>query len=155
MKPFGLDGIQQEPQQKEIMDWKKFCIAFFAAFGFIFVFGFIWYGTLMYGAHQEVSTLFRTKPDFPWLILGHIVMAFFLTLLCAKFVPAGGAGTCALLGILVALIYVGAHLITFAVQPITSKILWGWNVGALVQFAVAGAIIGVIYKPSVPATTRV
>jgi len=110
------------------MDWKKFFIAFFAAFGFIFVFGFIWYGTLMHGAHQEVSTLFRPKPDFPWLILGHIVMAFFLTLLCAKFVPAGGAGTCALMGLLVALVYVGA----------------------LVQFAVAGAIIGVIYK-SAPA----
>ena len=115
------------------MDWKKFSIAFFAAFGFIFVFGFIWYGTLMNSAHQEVSTLFRPKPDFPWLILGHIVMAFFL----------------------VALVYVGAHLITFAVQPITSKILWGWNVGALVQFVVAGAIIGVIYKPSLPATNRV
>jgi hypothetical protein len=110
--------IQQQPQQKEIMDWKKFCIAFFAAFGFIFVFGFIWYGTLMNSAHQEVSTLFRPKPDFPWLILGHIVMAFFLTLLCAKFVPAGGPGTCALLGLFVALVYVGAHLITFAVQPI-------------------------------------
>jgi hypothetical protein len=155
MKPFRLAGIQQEPQQKEIMDWKKFFIAFFAAFGFIFVFGFIWYGTLMHGAHQEVSILFRPKPDFPWLIFGHIVMAFFLTLLCAKFVPAGGAGTCALLGLFVALVYVGAHLITFAVQPITTKILWGWNVGALVQFAVAGAIIGVIYKPSLPATTRV
>jgi hypothetical protein len=155
MKPFGLDGTQQEPQQKEIMDWKKFSIAFFAAFGFIFVFGFIWYGTLMHGAHQEVSTLFRPKPDFPWLILGHIVMAFFFTLLCAKFAPAGGAGTCALLGLFVALVYVGAHLITFAVQPITNKILWGWNVGALVQFAIAGAIIGVIYKPSLPATTRV
>ncbi|HEU0275619.1 MAG TPA: hypothetical protein VFQ83_13925 [Candidatus Udaeobacter sp.] len=137
------------------MDWKKFSIAFFAAFGFIFVFGFVWYGTLMQGAHQEVPMLFRPKPDFPWLILGHIVMAFFLTLLSAKFVPAGGAGTCALLGLFVALIYVGAHLIAFAVQPITSKILWGWNIGAVVQFTVAGAIIGVIYKLISPATNRV
>ena len=59
------------------------------------------------------------------------------------------------IGLFVALVYVGAHLITFAVQPITNKILWGWNVGALVQFAVAGAIIGVIYKPGLPTTTRV
>jgi hypothetical protein len=151
-KPFGLDWAQQEPQPKEIMDWKKFSIAFFAAFGFIFVFGFIWYGTLMSGAHQEVPTLFRPKPDFPWLISGHVVMAFFFTLLCAKFVPAGGARTCALLGLFVALVYMGAHLITFAVQPITNKILWGWNVGALIQFAVAGAIIGTIYKSSSAAT---
>ena len=146
----GSTGINKNFYPKEIMDWKKFSIAFFAAFGFIFVFGFIWYGTLMEGAHQEVPTLFRPKPDFPWLILGHIVMAFFLTLVCAKFVPAGGAGITALLGLFIALIYVGAHLIAFAVQPITSKILWGWNVGALIQFAVAGAIIGVVYKAASP-----
>ena len=154
MKPFGSLGFNNNLNRKKTMDWKKFSIAFFAAFGFIFVFGFIWYGTLMQGAHREVSVLFRPKPDFPWLILGHIVMAFFLTLLCAKFVPAGGPGTCALLGLLVALVYVGAHLITFAVEPITAKILWGWNIGALIQFAVAGAIIGVIYKPTLPATVR-
>jgi len=128
------------------MDWKKFFIAFVAAFGFLFLFGFLWYGMLMHGAHQEVPSLLRSKPDFPWLIFGHIVMAFFLTLLCAKFVPAGGAGGFAKLGIVVALIYAGADLITFAVQPLTTKILCGWIVGDLVQFAIAGAIVGAIYK---------
>jgi hypothetical protein len=51
------------------------------------------------------------------------------------------------LGILVALVYAGPHLVTFAVQPITIKILCGWIVGTSIQFAVAGAIIGAIYKP--------
>jgi hypothetical protein len=155
----GLTGTQQEPQQKEIMDWKKFCIAFLAAFGFIFVFGFIWYGKLMHGAHSEVPALWRPEADFgshfSWLVFGHIVMAFFLTLLCAIFVPAGGAGPCARLGILVALVYVGNDFITYAVQPLTMKILCGWIIGELVQFGIAGAIIGVIYKPSVPVTIRV
>jgi len=53
----------------------------------------------------------------------------------------------------VALVYAGADLITFAVQPLTSKILCGWIVGDLIQFAIAGAIIGAIYKPSSPTTT--
>ena len=136
------------------MDWKKFFIAFVAAFGFIFVFGFLWYGVLMYGAHQEVLALFRTQADFgshfAWLVLGHIVMAFFLTLLCARFIPGGGAGACAGLGLLVALIYEGSHLITFAVQPITGKILCGWIVGCLIQFVIGGAVIGAIYKSSSP-----
>ena len=100
------------------MDWKKFFIAFVAAFGFIFLFGFLWYGKLMHGAHQEVPTLWRTEADFgnhfSTLIFGHIVMAFFLTLLCARFVPGGGPGACATLAILAALIYAGADLITFA-----------------------------------------
>src|SRR5438094_9400732 len=101
MKALGRGGTQQQPQPKEIMDWKKLFIAFVAAFGFLFLFGFIWYGMLMHGAHQEVPTLLRSTADFSWLIFGHIVMAFFLTLLCAYFVPAGGVGWCAMLALLV------------------------------------------------------
>jgi hypothetical protein len=150
-------GTQQGPQQKEIMNWKKFFIAFIAAFVFLFVFGFIWYGNLMHGAHQEVPALFRPeaefKEHFPWLIFGDIVMAFFLTMLCARFVPAGGAGGGAMLGLLVALVYAGVHVIDFGVMPLTAKILCGWIVGGLIEFAITGAIIGGIYKPSSPAMT--
>ncbi len=130
------------------MNWKKFFIAFIAAWIFVFVFGFVWYANLMHSIHNEVPTLWRTEPNFPWLIAGHAVMAFFLTLLYARFVPIGGAGVGAMLGILVALVYAGSHLITFAVQPLTTKILGGWIVGGLLEFAIAGAIIGAIYKPA-------
>jgi hypothetical protein len=135
------------------MNWQKFFTAFIGAFIFLFVFGFLWYGTLMRGAHQEVSTLLRAKPDYPWLILGHLVMAFFFTTLYVRFVPAGGTGAGAMLGILVGLVYAGAHLISFAVQPLTTKILGGWIVGGVIQFAIAGAIIGAIYKPGSRMTT--
>jgi hypothetical protein len=139
------------------MNWKKFFFAFIAAFVFLFVFGFLWYATLMHDAHREVPTLLRPEADlkshFGWLALGHLVMAFFFTMLCARFVPPGGAGVGAVLGILVGLVYAGAHLISFAVQPLTTKILCGWLVGGVIQFAIAGAIIGAIYKPSSPTTT--
>jgi hypothetical protein len=138
------------------MNWKKFFIAFIAAFVFLFVFGFLWYGTLMAGAHREVPTLLRPEADFKsyfgWLILGHVVMAFFFTMLCARFAPGGGAGASATLGTLVGLVYAGPHLISFAVQPLTTKILSGWIIGAVIQFAVAGAIIGAIYKPGARTT---
>jgi hypothetical protein len=134
------------------MNWKKFFFAFIAAFIFLFVFGFLWYATLMHDAHREVPTLLRPEVDlkshFGWLILGHVVMAFFFTLLCARFVPPGGIGASAVLGILVGLVYAGAHLISFAVQPLTMKILCGWILGGVIQFAIAGAIIGAIYKPA-------
>jgi hypothetical protein len=152
MKVSGFGGTQQKPQQREIMNWKKFFIAFIAAFVFIFVFGFIWYGKLMHGVHQEVPALWRSEADFGshfhWLILGHVVMAFFLTLLCAKFVPGGGAGAGATLGVLVGLVYAGVDLISFAVHPFTTKILCGGIVGDLIMFTIAGAIIGAIYKPA-------
>jgi hypothetical protein len=138
------------------MNWKKLFLAFLAAFVFIFVFGFLWYGNLMHGIHNEVPALWRTEADFgshfPWLILGHVVMAFFLTLLYARFVPGGGVGTGARLGIIVAFLYIGNNLVTFAVQPLTTKILGGWVVGNLLEFAIGGAIIGAIYKPSTTAT---
>jgi hypothetical protein len=134
------------------MNWKKFFFAFIAAFIFLFVFGFLWFGILMHSAHQEVPTLFRPeaefKEHFPWLIFGDVVMAFFFTALCARFVPAGGAGSGAMLGVLAALVYAGVHVIDFAVMPLTTKILCGWIIGGVIEYAIAGAIIGAIYKPA-------
>ena len=135
------------------MNWKKFFFAFVAAFVFLFAFGFLWYATLMHGAHREVTTLLRPEAElgsyFGWLALGQFVMAFFFTLLCTRYIPSGRAGAGALLGLLVGLVYAGPHLISFAVQPLTFKILCGWIAGAVIQFAIAGAIIGAIYKPAV------
>ena len=134
------------------MNWKKFFFAFIAAFVLLFVFGFLWYATLMRDAHREVPTLLRPEAElgsyFAWLALGHFVMAFFFTLLCTRYVPSGRAGAGALLGLLVGLVYAGPHLISFAVQPLTFKILCGWIAGAVIQFTVAGAIVGAIYKPA-------
>jgi hypothetical protein len=135
------------------MNWKKFFIAFIAAFVFMFVFGYIWYGNLMHNIHQEVPALWRTEPTFPWLIFGHVVMAFFLTCIYARFVSAGGPGAGAKLGIKIALVFIGNDLILYAVQPLTTKILCGWIFGDLIMFAIAGAIIGAIYKPAIVSTT--
>jgi hypothetical protein len=133
------------------MNWKKFFFAFIAAFVFLFVFGFLWYATLMHDAHREVPTLLRPDADFKsyfgWLALGQMVMAFFFTLLCARYAPTGAAAG-AMLGLLVGLVYAGPHLISFAVQPLTFKILCGWIAGAVIQFTIAGAIVGAIYKPA-------
>jgi len=138
------------------MNWKKFFIAFIAAFVFVFLFGFIWWGKLMHGAHMEVPAMFRSQAEFgtymPWLVFGHIVMAFFLTMLCASFSPAGGAGGGAKLGFMVGLFSSGIDLIGYAVHPMTTKMLCGWVVGDVLMLAIAGAIIGAIYKPAVMTT---
>jgi len=134
------------------MNWKRFFIAFIAAFVFVFLFGFIWYGNLMQSAHMEIPSHWRPDADvnahFPVLILGHAVMAFFVTCIYARFVSAGGAGAGARLGIKLGLIFIGFSLIRFAVEPLTMKILWFWIVGDLLEFGIAGAIIGAIYKPT-------
>jgi hypothetical protein len=133
------------------MNSKKFFFAFLAAWVFVFAFGFVWYGNLMHNIHNEVPALWRTEADFGshfWvLILGHGVMAFFLTMIFARYVPAGGVAAGVGLGIMVAFLYIGGNLISFAVEPLTTKILCGWVVGNLLEFGIAGAIVGAIYKP--------
>jgi hypothetical protein len=133
------------------MNWKKFFIAFVVVFVFMFGFGFVWYGNLLHGIHNEVPALWRPEADFgnyfPWLILGHVVMAFFLTMLYARH-GGGSVGSGACLGFLVGLVYAGNNFISYAVQPLTTKILCGWIAGDLLMFAIAGALIGAIYKPS-------
>src|SRR6185369_1984634 len=134
------------------MNWKRFFFAFFGAFVFLFVFGFLWYATLMHDAHREVPTLLRPEADlkgyFGWLALGQFVMAFFFTLLCARYVLYVRAGAGAMLGLLVGLVYAGPHLISFAVQPLTFKILFGWIAGAPIPCTIAGAIVGALYRPA-------
>ena len=79
----------------------------------------------MHDAHREVATLLRPETDlksyFGWLALGQFVMAFFFTLLCARYIRADAQAPerCYSGGIM----YAGPHLISFAVQPLTFKIL--------------------------------
>jgi hypothetical protein len=137
------------------MNPKKFLIAFIAAFVFVFLFGFVWHGHLMQSAYMEIESHWRSDADFKGhfylLILGHVVMAFFLTWIYAGFAAAGGAGTGARLGLLIGFIFVGLYFIRFAVEPLTTKILVLGSIGDVLEFAIAGALIGAIYKPSASA----
>src|SRR5256886_15191071 len=74
------------------MNWSKFFVAFIAAFVFIFFFGFVWHGILMKSAYMEIQSHYRAHDDMIWpsLIFGHVVMAFFLTMLYAR--HGGGSG---------------------------------------------------------------
>ena len=130
------------------MNWKKFLIAFVVTFGFVFFFGFVWHGILMKSAYMEIQSHYRAHDDMIWpsLILGHVVMAFFLTMLYAR--HGGGSissGIC--VGILVGLILVGLHFVRFAVEPLTPKILLMGGIGDVLEFALAGALVGALYKP--------
>ena len=42
---------------------------------------------------------------------------------------------------------VGIDLIRFAVERLTTTILWMWIAGSLISFAIMGALVGAIYKP--------
>jgi hypothetical protein len=129
------------------MNHKRGFTAFIAVFVFIFFFEFIWHGMLMKSAYLETASLWRGQPIFPWLLLGQAVVAFAFTGLYVSKVgvncPVTGAGYGVVIGILCA----GGDIIWFSVQPLTVKILCMWIAGALIEFALAGALVGAIYKP--------
>lgn len=133
------------------MNWTKFFIAFIAAFVFIFFFGFVWHGLLMKSAYMEIASHYRAHDDMIWpsMLLGHAVMAFFLTWIVASFAGAGGAGAGFRLGLLIAFVFVGLHFIRFAVEPLTTNILLMGSIGDVLEVGIAGALIGTLYKPRV------
>lgn len=102
-------------------------------------------------AYLETSTLWRPDADFQShfgiLILGHFVMAFAFTGLYISKVGRQGIGTGLGYGIVFGIFCVGGVLIRFAVEPLTTKILWMWIAGDLLMFAIVGAAVGAIYKP--------
>jgi hypothetical protein len=134
------------------MNHKRGFPAFLAAFVFIFLFEFLWHGMLMKSAYMETATLWRVEPMFPLLILGQAVMAFAFTGLYVSKVGVNSAATGIGYGIVIGILCAGGDLIRFSVQPLTVKILWMWIVGGLVEFAIAGAIVGAIYKPRATAS---
>jgi hypothetical protein len=134
------------------MDHKRGFLAFIVAFVFIFFFGYLWHGILMKPMYMATSTLWRPEAEFqshfPTLILGHAIIAFAFTGLYVSKIginsPATGFGYGIVLGILAC----GINTIRFAVEPLTTNMLWMWFAGDLICFAIMGALIGAIYKPS-------
>jgi hypothetical protein len=133
------------------MNHKRGVIALIVAFVVLFGFGFLWHGILMKNAYMETAALWRTDPDFMshfWiLLLGHAVMAFAFTGLYVSKVGVQSAGIGFGYGIAFGIFCVGIDLIRFAVEPLTTKILWMWIAGSLIGFAITGALVGAIYKP--------
>ena len=140
------------------MNLKKLLFAFLAAFAVIFVLEFLLHAVLLKNAYMALpKTMMRTESDFnrhfPLLVLGQALIAFALTLIFARGFAAAGAAAGMRLGLMFGLIYFGTNLITFAVQPFTRGLVVAWTIGGFVEMAIAGAIVGAIYRPSTPGVT--
>src|SRR5215813_7254550 len=134
-----LDGASLTCLQTTAMNHQRGAIALVVAFVFIFLFGFVWHGILMKSAYMETTALWRTDSDFNnhfWvLLLGHAVLAFAFTGLYVSKVGIQSAGAGFGYGIVFGIFCAGLDLIRFAVEPLTTKILWMWIAGSLISFA--------------------
>src|SRR5215472_13557838 len=94
--------------------------------------------------------LARAPADFQnhflWVVLGEAIMIFIFTMIYARGFAAGGVGAGVGLGIMFGIIWTGANLISYGVQPFPGDLVAWYSIAGLIEYAVAGAIVSTIYK---------
>lgn len=132
------------------MNWKRFIITAVVASVVIIIYESVFHGWMLSGIYERTADAWRTEEAmsarFSWLILGQIVMGVAFTWLYFRFVGQTSARTGALVGVTVAVIFFGTHLISFAVQPILPALVVYWTIGRVIEGLLVGAIVGALYQ---------
>lgn len=138
------------------MDFKKLVLAGIGAFLALFITGAVWHLALFKGVFDELGIFARKEPLVYMGFLGLLSRAFLMAYLYPLGYQGGnpakeGVRFGLLIGLLVGSVWV---LETPAVQPVSSLLTWLFLEGSfvLIQSAVAGFLIGVIYGNLSPLT---
>ena len=133
------------------MNVKRFILSFLAVFVFIFLFEGLFHGKLLHDLYAQTQSLWRTEQEmnayFHWLVLGHVIIALFFSLIFVKCCQSSGIGPGLGFGLLMGLLSWGETLITYTVQPLPPKLVMMWLINGLVEFGIAGIVLGAIYRP--------
>jgi hypothetical protein len=135
------------------MNWKRFFIAFIAAYVFIFVWGWLLNGVVLKDVYAETPNLWRSQSEmmslFHWIIIGQALIVFaFVMIYASGFAGGGGVIAGIRLGVLLEIAAIGMRLGFYAVQPIPGKLILYGSVGGLIEMIIVGAMVGAIYKPA-------
>ena len=130
---------------------KRFIIAFFAAFIFMFFWGWFYNGVLLKDVSAEVQNLFRPREEIMgmlhWIIIGQAGLALSFVLIYASGFAGGGIAAGVRLGIMIEFLAVSARCAFYATQPFPAKLLVLISIGGFIEMIVTGVIVGAIYKP--------
>ena len=131
---------------------KRFIIAFFAAFIFMFFWGWFYNGVLLKGVSVEVQNLFRPREEIMgmlhWIIIGQAGLALSFIIIYASGFAGGGIAAGVRLGIMLEFLAVSARCAIYATQPFPAKLLVLISIGGFIEMIVTGVIVGAIYKPA-------
>jgi hypothetical protein len=138
---------------KRRVNTKRLFLAFVAAFFFVFGFDWLVHGILLKDAYVALPPGLQRSPDefgshFHWLVLGQVITTFMFTMIFARGFGGGGVGAGVCFGVMLALLYVGSNLMVYCMEPYPGSLIAIWSVVGLIKLALAGAIVGSIYKPS-------
>ena len=107
------------------MNWKKFFIAFIAAFIFIFLWGCLYNGVLLKDVFVEAQSLFRPREEvmglFHWIVIGQAGLALAFVMIYVSGFARGGIAAGVRLGIMLEILAIGARCAIYATQPFPAK----------------------------------
>ncbi len=128
---------------------KKFLITTCVVFIYTYATDFVIHGLILGDTYKATAHLWRPEIDMKakciYMMGGHLIMAFFFTLIFLKGYKGTGYKEGLRYGKLIGLYSAGPSLITYAVMPIPCKIIAIWIVAGLVQAVIGGAIAACMY----------
>jgi len=131
---------------------KRFIIAFFAAYIFLFVWSWLLNGVVLKDVYAETPNLWRTQSEmmalFHWIILGQALVVFSFVMIYATGFAGGGGIAGIRLGLLLEIAAIGMRLGFYAVQPIPGKLILYGSISGIIEMVIVGAMVGRIYKPA-------
>ena len=131
---------------------KRFIIAFFAAFIFMFFWGWFYNGVMLKDVSAEVQNLFRPREEIMgmlhWIIIGQAGLALSFVLIYVSGFAGGGIAAGVRLGIMIEFLAVSARCAIYATQPFPAKVLVLISIGGFIEMIVTGVIVGAIYRPA-------
>ncbi len=135
---------------------KRFVIAFFVAYIFIFFWGWLLNGVLLKDIYAQTPNLWRSQSEmmglFHWIIIGQALVVFAFVMIYASGFAGGGVIAGIRFGILLEIAAIGMRMGIYAIQPFPGKLIVYGSVGGLIEMIIVGAIVGAIYKPGATQT---
>jgi hypothetical protein len=139
------------------MNWKRFFIAFIAAYIFIFFWGWLLNGVVLKDVYAQTPNLWRSQTEmmslFHWIIIGQALIVFSFVMIYASGFAGGGVTAGIRLGVLLEIAAIGMRLGFYAVQPIPGKLILYGSLSGLIEMIIVGAMVGAIYKPTTSRTS--
>ena len=137
------------------MNVKRWVLATLTAFAVLFVSGFVIHHLWLSPVYKANAQWWRPEAEMSALmhlmLLAQLSFAALLALVYTKGYEPGKAGATqgARFGLLIGtLLAVPNSLMNHVIYPYPTSLILSWLVGGLVETTLAGAVIGLIYKPA-------
>jgi hypothetical protein len=142
------------------MNYGRLALAAVAAWLVDGIYGFIVYGNVLAGEFSRYPGVYRQPGNaeayMPYLFAGTLFAMFVAAYIYAKGYEGGsGIQEGMRFGVLIGLLVVGYEaIVNYAILNIGRRVAGSLAIAALVEWTIAGIVIGAIYRPAVEARSR-